>query len=144
MEKNQTFSIQRILTIVKRKYSVCEVTSYHLGRVIRVNNITRKRTTIRYFPETRYGKNINLKLEMKTFYKNVDKFNIKDIICLDQTSIHACMKSSYSRCKLGKRCMIKTTNNKVFTKYTVLVVVSSNGVVLPRIIINIDKYICLK
>ena len=66
LEKNQIFSIQRILTIVKRKYPDCEVTSYHLGRVIRENNITRKRTTIRHFPETRYGKNINLKLEMKT------------------------------------------------------------------------------
>ena len=40
---------------------------------------------------------------------------------------------SYSRCKLGKRCVMKTKNNKVFTKYTILAGISSNGLIGLRI-----------
>ena len=66
---------------------------------------------------------------MKKFYSTVDKFSINKIICLDEISIHAMMKPSYSRCALGKRCVMKTKNNKVFTKYTILAGISSNGVI---------------
>ena len=39
------------------------------------------------------------------------------------------MKPSYSRCELGKRCVMKTTKNAVFIKYTIIVAISSNGVI---------------
>jgi len=39
------------------------------------------------------------------------------------------MKSNYSRCYLGKRCVQKTTNNNVFKKYTLLVAISYNGLI---------------
>ena len=37
---------------LKKKYRDYNITAKHLGRVIRDQNITRKRTTVRHFPET--------------------------------------------------------------------------------------------
>ena len=39
------------------------------------------------------------------------------------------MPSNYSRCNLGQRCVLKTKNNKVFTKYTLVCAMSSKGIV---------------
>jgi transposase len=114
---------------MKKKFNDYSITPQHLGNVIRDNNITRKRTTRRHYPETRYGKAINLKSEIKKFYSVVDKFTLDKIICLDEISIHAMMRPSYSRCELGKKCVMKTTNNTVFIKYTIIAAISSNGVI---------------
>ena len=83
-----------------------------LTRIIRENNYTRKRTRTRHYPETRYRKPINLKNIMKAFYTETDKYSLNKIISIDETSIYAQMVSSYSRCKLGKRCVKKTKDNK--------------------------------
>ena len=37
------------------------------------------------------------------------------------------MKPNYSRCELGKRCVAKTTDNRVFKKYTLVTTFSSKG-----------------
>ena len=39
------------------------------------------------------------------------------------------MTALYSRCELGRRCVKKTTDNKVFKKYTLVSAISSKGVV---------------
>jgi transposase len=39
------------------------------------------------------------------------------------------MIPSYSRCSLGKRCVQKTNNSKVFKKYTLAVAITSKGVI---------------
>lgn len=39
------------------------------------------------------------------------------------------MVHTYSRCELGRRCVHKTKDNKVFVKFTLLVAISSNGIV---------------
>ena len=101
----------------------------HLAKVIRDNNITRKRTRQRHYPEKRYRKPINLKKELALFYSNVDKYPINKLISLDETSIHAQMVNSYSRCELGRRCVHKTKDNKVFVKFTLLCAISNNGIV---------------
>ena len=95
----------------------------------RDNNITRKRTTRRHFPKTRYGKKLNLKELNKQFYKEVDKYKLSNIVCLDEISVHVQMKPQYSRCELGKCCVQKTTNNNVFKKFTLLVAINSKGVI---------------
>mgnify|MGYP006420188889 CR=1 FL=1 len=122
-------SINTLHESMKKKFNDYSITPQHLGKVIRDNNITRKRTTRRHYPETRYGKAINLKSEIKKFYSVVDKFTLDKIICLDEISIHAMMRPSYSRCELGKKCVMKTTNNTVFIKYTIIAAISSNGVI---------------
>ena len=59
---------------IKVKFSDFEISENHLSRVIRENNIIRKRTRIRHYPLTRYGKPIDFKKEMKQFFINIDKF----------------------------------------------------------------------
>ena len=43
---------------LNEKFSDFEISRSHLAKVIRDNNYTRKRTKIRHYPETRYGKSI--------------------------------------------------------------------------------------
>jgi hypothetical protein len=129
IKKKPHISINTLHELMKKKFNDYSITSQHLGKVIRDNNITRKKTTKRHYPETRYGKTVNLKKEMNKFYSVVDNFTLDKIICLDEISIHAMMKPSYSRCELGKRCVMKTSNNTVFVKYTIIATISSKGVI---------------
>lgn len=114
---------------MKTKYSNLDITQQHLGKIIRDNNITRKRTKIRHYPKTRYGKSIDFIKELKEFYKKVSKINLSKIISVDETSIHAQIINNYSRCELGKRCVKKTTNNAVFKKYTLICAINHKGII---------------
>jgi hypothetical protein len=89
---------------------------------------------------------------MKEFYSKTDKYSLTKIISIDETSIYAEMASNYSRCNLGKRCVKKTTDNRVFIKYTLVCAINSKGVVgyelyekggmnSERMIQFIDKFI---
>ena len=104
--------------MLQKEFTDFSITPQHLGVVVRDNNITQKRTSKRHHPETRYGKKIDLKVELQNFYKIVDKYPISKLICVDETSISGQMKPNYSRCELGKRCVMKTVNNSVFIKYS--------------------------
>ena len=53
---------------------------------------------------------------MKNFYRETDKYTLR-------------FQKSYSRCRLGKRCVKKTTDNVVFRKYTIVFAINSNRVV---------------
>ena len=122
LKKNPTWSIKILWKTTKVYFDDFQVYQSQLSRVIRDNNVTRKRTRTRHYPETRYNKKIDFKKEMKGFYKEVDKFYVSKIISIDETAIHAEMTASYSRCDLGKRCVKKTTDNKVFIKYTLVAI----------------------
>ena len=128
VDKYPTWSIKLLLSAMKKRFNNFNISQGHLSKVIRDNNITRKRTRIRHFPETRYGEPIDFKIEMKNFYKITDRYSIK-IISIDETSIHAEMTSNYSRCDLGKRCVKKTTDNKVFKKFTLVCAMTSKRII---------------
>jgi DDE superfamily endonuclease len=51
------------------------------------------------------------------------------IIALDETAIYASLKGAYGRCSLGKRCAYKTTDNKIFKKYSLLIAINTHGIV---------------
>jgi len=55
---------------------------------------------------------------------------IKKIICLDEISIHTCMKHNYSRCYIGQRCVKKSTDNRIFT---LIVAISYKGVIAHKL-----------
>ena len=129
LKKNNSISIAVLWSKLKKKFDDFDISQSHLHDVIRDNNITRKRTKRRHYPETRYGKPIDLEKQLKEFYKDVSKFSLKKIISLDETSVYAQMPSNYSRCELGKRCVVKTKDNKVFVKYTLVCAISSKGIV---------------
>lgn len=68
VKKNPTWSIQMYMTNIKEKYSDFDISNSQLSRVIRDNNLTRKITRRRHYPETRYNKPIDFKKEMEIFY----------------------------------------------------------------------------
>ena len=44
---------------------------------------------------------------------------------MDETSIGSALKPAYSRCDLGKRCIITTSNPFVYRKFTLLVAINN-------------------
>jgi transposase len=63
--------------------------------------------------------------ELKKFYKEVEKYKLDDIISIDETSISTSLSVNYCRNDLGKRCIIKTDDNAVFKKYSLVVAISN-------------------
>jgi len=125
LKQNEQLTMNELAIDIKKKYPSFDITPQHLGQVIRDNNKTRKRTRHEHFPKERYKKPIDKKNEMNKFFTEVRKFPINKIICLDETSVGSALKPTYSRCNLGKRCIIKTSNQFVFRKFTLLVAISN-------------------
>ena len=128
---------------MKNKYPTLDLNKSHIHRIIRDNNITLKMTRIRHAPIKRFGKDIDINKNIKEFYKEIKKYKIEDIICIDETSINA-LQNRY-RCynDVGKRCVIKTQSQEVFKKYTGIFAISSNGVegwdLYEKGCINVDR-----
>ena len=79
----------------------------------------------KYYPEKRTG---HEKQDLDNFYKNLEKYNYKKTICLDETSIYLNMTLSYRRSKSGTR-VIKKTTKYPYKRYNLLCAISSNKVV---------------
>jgi transposase len=125
LKQNEQLTMNELAVDIKKKYPSFDITPQHLGQVIRDNNKTRKRTRHEHFPNERYKKPINKQTELNKFYSKINQFPINKIICLDETSVGSALKPTYSRCNLGKRCIIKTSNQFVFRKFTLLVAISN-------------------
>ena len=110
---------------LKKKYKDFNVTPQWLGKVLRDNNKTRKRTRHEHFPTTKYNKPVNKKNELAKFYKELNKYLLNKIISIDETSISPAMIMEYSRCDSGKRCVVKTDDNFIFRKFTLLSAISN-------------------
>lgn len=65
------------------------------------------------------------KIELTKFYKEIKKYSLDKIISIDETSISPLMIMEYSRCDIGQRCIIKTDDNFVFKKFTLLCAISN-------------------
>ena len=53
IDKNEQLTMDELLFSMKQKYKDLDITRRHLGRVIRANNRTRKRTRHQYYPKER-------------------------------------------------------------------------------------------
>jgi len=126
LKENEQITMEELNKVVKKKYTDFDITSQYLGQVIRDNNTTRKRTRHEHYPKERYGKPTDIKKELKEFYKKVGKYSLDKIISLDETSIQPSMYSAYSKCSLGKRCVIKTDDSYFFKKFTLLCSISNS------------------
>lgn len=104
LKENEQISMKALAKKIKKKYPSFNITSQHLGQVLRDNNQTRKRTRHYHYPSIRYGRPTNLKQDLGNFYKEVDSYSLDKIISLDETSVQPSMIPEYSRCKLGRRC----------------------------------------
>lgn len=126
LKENEQITLYELGKLVKEKYKDFDITPQQLGNVLRDNNQTRKRTRHEHFPKVRYGKPIEKQKELDIFYKEVDKSPLNKIISLDETSIQPSMIMEYSRCDLGKRCIVKTDDSYLFRKFTLLVAISNS------------------
>jgi transposase len=126
IDKNEQLTMDELLFDMKQKYKDFNITRQHLGRIIRTNNRTRKRTRHQHFPKERHKKPTDKNKELEYFYNELSKYSLDKIICLDETSIGSHLKPSYSRCYIGKRCVIKSNNNFVFRSFTLLVAINNH------------------
>ena len=129
LRSNEQITMVDLNKILRDQFEDFDITPQHLGQILRDNNKTRKRSRKEHFPETRYGRSIDKQSELNKFYKKVDEYRLDKIICLDETSIQLGMYPTFSRCNLGKRCIINSNNNNVFKKYTLLSAISSTGII---------------
>ena len=90
--------MEELLFNMKQKYNDFNITRQHLGRVIRANNRTRKRTRHQHYPKERRNQLTDKNKEMEAFYNEVHMYPIDKIICLDETSVGSHLKPSYSIC----------------------------------------------
>ena len=104
--------------LLKSKFPKLDISRHYLSNIIRDNNITRKRATFKHFPKTYRGNIRNEKEELKAFFNVIKKFNLDDIICIDESSLSTSLKYNYCRSILGDKCIIKTDDNSVFKKYS--------------------------
>ena len=155
LKNNEQLTMNELVLDMKKQYPSFDITPQHLGQVIRDNNKTRKRTRHEHFPKERYKKPIEKATEMNKFFTEVRKYPIHKIICLDETSVGSALKPTYSRCNLGKRCIIKTSNQFVFRKFTLLVAINNSkcvgkemyekgGMTKERLLEFLEKYIFSK
>lgn len=129
LKENPQITIEELAGKLKQQFHDFNISRKHLGDVIRDINETRKRTRRKHFPMTKYNKPIDFQTEMNKFFAVVDKYPLNKIISIDETSIAFYMSPEYSRCYLGTRCEMKTTDNKVFQKHTLISAISSTGLI---------------
>jgi len=155
IKKDKTITTEDLLIKFKDKFKDIELTRRHISNIIRDNNNSLKITRYHHEPEKRFGKEININDKLKEFYKEIKKHKLEDIICIDETSVNALMKRNHCYSEVGKRCVIKTTSQEVFKKYTAIFAINSNGVIgwelyekggidSDRLSIFLDKFITKK
>jgi transposase len=129
IKKNKTITIEVLLSKLKDKYKDLELSRRHLADIIKDNYVSLKLTHIRHEPTKRFGKDININEKLKEFYNEIKKYNIKDIISIDETSINSLQKRHHCYNDVGKRCVITTNSQEVFKKYTAIFAINYKGVI---------------
>jgi hypothetical protein len=100
----------------------------HLHRVVKKIGFSLKKVKLKHKPNTCYDKVKDVNILLKEFYLTVHKFKIKDIICIDETSLSSFLIRNYGYSKKGKRCVIQTNNQNVFKKYTEIFAMTTEGI----------------
>ena len=125
MRDHKTISMNELHAAVQEAFPDLSITPRQLANVIRDANMTRKRTRHGHFPQTRYRRPVVRRRELEAFYRDISAHDINKIISIDETSLTPFMYKAYSRCEMGSRCIETTDNNKVFTKHTFVVAITS-------------------
>ena len=128
LRKNKTITLEDLHIKAKEKFKDFNISQRHISNIIKDNHISLKLTHIRHEPVKRFGKDIDINKNIKEFYKEVKKYKIEDIICIDESSINALQNRYHCYNDVGKRCIIKTQSQEVFKKYTSIFAISSTGV----------------
>ena len=124
---DKTITIKELHYLIKNKFSDFNITERHLDKVLDDNYITLKLKRLRHKPLKRYGKNVNIKELIDNFYKEVKKYKLDNIICIDESSLNSYHTRQYCYSNEGKRCVLKTHNQEVFKKYTGIFAITTKG-----------------
>jgi len=125
IKNNNDIHMKELHILLTDKYKKLDISRQYLSEILRDNNITRKRATFEHFPKKYRGLPRDEKAELNDFFKVISKFSLDNIISIDETSISPSLSFNYCREKLGKRCIIKTDDNAVFQKYSLLVAIDN-------------------
>ena len=109
------------------KFSL-NISHSHLSRVVKKIGFSLKKVKLEHKPKTRYGKIININNLLQELYIIINKFELKDIICIDETSFNAFLIRKYGYSKKGTRCIIQTNNQNVFKKYIGIFAMTISGI----------------
>lgn len=115
--QNKTITIKELKKHLLLEFSL-NISPSHLHRVVKKIGFSLKKVKLEHKPNTCYDKVKDVNFLLKEFYLTVNKFKIKDIICIDETSLSSFLIRNYGYSKKGKRCVIQTNNQNVFKKYT--------------------------
>lgn len=124
VKKNVNITLWELSNIVKEKFNVI-LADQTIYRILKKYKITRKRLRDKYYPEKRKGQE---KQDLETFYTTLKKYNYKNTISIDETSIYLNMTLTYGRSKSGTR-VIKKTNKYPFKKYNLIFAISYNKII---------------
>ncbi len=102
IKNNKTITIKELLAKLKDKFKGVNISMMHLHRIIKQNHITLKTRRLRHEPIKRFGKDINIQKQITDFYDNIKHSNIKDVICIDETSINALQSRNKCYSEKGK------------------------------------------
>jgi|SaaInlStandDraft_4_1057021.scaffolds.fasta_scaffold02018_8 transposase len=129
IKRTPTITLSDILVLLHKKFKKFTLSKTHLTDIIKYLNITYKKVQKTHRPDTRYNKPINYKQEYNAFYSKVTKYDLKNIISVDETSMSVGLHKAYGREEIGKRLNKITKDNKVFVKYTLIMAITTKGVV---------------
>ena len=129
IKKKPLITLNDILGYFHKKFKDITLSKTHLSNIIKYANLTYKQVQITHRPDTRYNKPINYDEEYKKFYSKVKKYKLDDIIAIDESSISIGLSKRKGRSEIGKRLNKITKDNKVFVKYTLIMAISTKGVV---------------
>jgi len=125
--QNKTITIKELKKHLLLEFSL-NISPSHLHRVVKKIGFNLKKVKLEHKPNTCYDKVKDVNLLLKEFYLTVNKFKIKDIICIDETSLSSFLIRNYGYSKKGKRCVIQTNNQNVFKKYTGIFAMTTEGI----------------
>jgi len=129
IKKMPTITMEDLLARLKGEFDGLDLSRRHLAQIVKDNYISLKQTHVRHEPEKRFGKDIDINKNLCEFYREIKKYSIEDIICIDETSANALQKRAHCYSDVGKRCTITTTSQEVFKRYTAIMAISSKGMI---------------
>jgi len=129
INKNKSITIKELHSNIIKQFPNLKISKMHIYRILIDNNISLKQTRLRHEPIKRFNKPIDIKKLLKEFYKNISKYKLSDIICIDETSLKSFETKKHCYEIVGKRCTIKTNNQEVFKKYTGIFAISTKGTI---------------
>ena len=102
LTKKPDIMLWQILAKFHKKFNIT-LSKGHLVNIIRYANLTYKKYNRIHRPDTRYNIPINYRQEYKKFYDKIKQYSIKDIICIDETSISVGIHVNNCRTTIGKK-----------------------------------------